>query len=358
MVGYYSVIMAICVFAVLIVQISVGTSSTLTKDKKKIFHCLFTSIAVAAFCEWLGVILQGTGGSTRFLHIIIKALELSIAPLIGVLISWVIEIRNKKVIIIAVCVHAVLEILSGIFGFIYTVDSNSTYTHAKFYWIYIVAYLISMGYFIYVASKNMKRYQYNGMAYFISVVIFMLVGIGIQLVNSELKVVYIVLSVASIMMYVFTLEMVMQSDNLTELINRRGYENYISHLDKESVILFFDVDNFKEANDLYGHTYGDECLRKTGNAIKATYAKYGKCFRYGGDEFCVVMTKNTQKAREVNNLFLHEMAEKRKLDENLPDVSIGYAHYYPESDNILSVIETADKMMYKQKNENKKMNNN
>lgn len=355
MVGYYSAIVWLSIFAVVVIQISVGISSTLTKDKKKVFNLLFSAIAIATFCEWLGVLLQGTGSSTRIFHIVIKALELSIAPSIGFLISWVIELRKTKLALCFLAAHAVLEIFSGVFGFIYSVDSNSTYTHAKFYPIYIVAYLISIVYFIYVASKNMKRYQYNGLPFFAMVVVFMLSGIIVQLVNSEIRIVYVVLSIASIMMYVFTLEMVMQTDNLTELINRRGYENYVSHLDKECVILFFDVDDFKNANDKYGHSYGDSCLKKTGSALKIAYAKYGKCFRYGGDEFCVIMTKNVQNVSSANEIFKNTMAKMRSYDEKLPYVSIGYAHFYPENDNILTTIEEADKMMYADKSRRKTM---
>ena len=139
MIGYYSAIVWMSIFAVVVIQISVGVSSTLTKDKKKVFNLLFSAIAISALCEWLGVMLQGSGGKTRIIHIIIKALELSIAPSIGFLISWVIELRRVKVPLVFLGVNAVLEILSGVFGFIYTVDSNSTYTHAKFYPIYIVA---------------------------------------------------------------------------------------------------------------------------------------------------------------------------------------------------------------------------
>ena len=184
-------------------------------------------------------------------------------------------------------------------------------------------------------------------------VVFMLTGIIVQLINSEIRIVYVVLSIASIMMYVFTLEMVMQTDNLTELINRRGYENYISHLDKECIILFFDIDNFKNANDKYGHTYGDSCLKKTGNALKTAYAKYGKCFRYGGDEFCVIITRNMQNVEKASEVFKATMEKMRSYDRKLPDVSVGFSHFYPENDSILTSIEEADKMMYDNKSKHK-----
>ena len=350
---YYSAIMLVNIVALIIMQVSVGSSSTLTKDIKKIFHFLFSIIAFSAFCEWLGVLLQGTGESTKIIHIIVKALELSLAPSIGFLFSWVIEIRHKKAVISFLCIHALIELASGFLGFIYKVDDNSTYTHASFYWIYVLAYLVSIIYFIYVSAKNTKRYQYNEMVYFSLVVVFMLVGIAIQLIKSDIRIVYTVLTIASIMMYVFTFEMVMQTDNLTELINRRGYEHYVSHIDKECTIIFFDIDDFKKANDIYGHSFGDKCLRLTGQAIKRSYGRFGKCFRYGGDEFCVIITKEDESIRVLNKSFEDEMNKNREFEPKLPFVSFGYAHFYPESDNILTVIEQADKMMYENKQKNK-----
>ncbi|MDO4364375.1 MAG: GGDEF domain-containing protein [Clostridia bacterium] len=343
---YYTAIIFLSIFAVLIIQISIFTSGTLTKDKKRIFHLLFSMIALGAFCEWLGVLLQSTGPSTRIFHIVIKAIELSVAPSIGVLIAWVLEIRAQKLAAIGLTVNMFLEFLSGIFGFIYSVDSNSNYTHAKFYFIYIIAYVLSMIYFIYIASKNIKRYQYNGISYFAMVVLFMIAGIIVQLIFSEMKIVYVVLAIASVMMYVFTLEMIMQTDKLTELINRRGYENYISHLDSECVVLFFDVDRFKDANDMYGHSFGDMCLSKIGTAIKNTYARFGKCFRYGGDEFCVILTKNFNGVEELNKKFVAEIKKLKQKDSRIPDVTIGYAFFNPENGTVLQTIEEADKMMY------------
>ncbi len=112
----------------------------------------------------------------------------------------------------------------------------------------------------------------------ISIVVFMLSGIVIQSIYSELKVDYAIMSVNAIMLYVFTLEMIQQTDQLTELINRRGYENYITHLDDECIVVFFDIDKFKEANDVNGHAYGDVCISRVGRAIKKIYYRYGKCF--------------------------------------------------------------------------------
>lgn len=343
---FYTAAIFFSIFAVLIVQVSVFTSGTLTKDKKRIFYMLFSSIALAALCEWLGVALQGAGPSTRLAHIFVKAIELSAAPVIGVLIAWVIEIRQKKLAIAFIVANTVIECSSGVLGFVYSVDANSNYTHSKFYFIYIIAYFLSMIYFIYIASKNIKKYQYNGLSYFALVVVFMIFGIIVQFIVSDLRIVYVVLAMASIMMYVFTLEMIMQTDKLTELINRRGYENFISHIDYECVVLFFDIDKFKEVNDVYGHMYGDVCLAKIGKVLKEVYARSGKCFRYGGDEFCVILTKNLEDVKKYNDEFYAKIEQLQKEDDRIPRASIGYSFFNPENNSIQQTIEEADKMMY------------
>lgn len=337
----------------LVVQISVNKSGTLSAKEKRTFHLLFSFIAAASFCEWLGVCLQNAGEHTRIIHIAVKATELSMAPFIAVFIAWIIDGKIFRPIFAILGFHALLELLSGFFGFIYCVDGNSFYFHAKYYWIYIASYLISILYAVIVVVKNVKKYQYTGVLYFAASVLFLICGIVTQSVDSELRVDYAVMSTASIMLYTFDLEMIQQTDKLTELINRRGYENSIKSLDVPCVIIFFDIDRFKAINDTFGHVCGDECLRVTGKTIKNVYARYGKCFRFGGDEFCVIQTKNISETDKLNGIFLNAMANTKISGDYTPRVSLGYAAFNPESDYINDKIEEADRMMYRFKEEHR-----
>ena len=350
---YYTAIIFLNIFAMLIIQLCISNSNTLTEMRKKQFYKLFNVIIIAAFCEWLGNYLQGSGSSTRILHIIVKAIELSIAPSIGFFVAWIIEKKDTKPVYLYLIAHAVIEVLSGIFGFVYLVDSNSVYTHGSFYWIYILAYMLSVVYVIVIVLRNLKRYQYNGGKYFGLVILFMLTGIIVQTINSSLKVDYVTLGIAAIMIYVFTLEMIYQTDELTELVNRRGFENYISHLQEKCILLFIDVDSFKAINDTYGHAYGDVVLKTIGRMIRRQYAKYGKCFRYGGDEFCVVVTKRLEEIDLLNSSVNQTLAQLRKEDHRLPTISLGYAYYDQNYENVLDSIEEADRMMYLHKKEKK-----
>lgn len=343
---YYTVIIFLNIFAMCIMQLCVSRSNTLTLKRKNLFRWLYTIIIIAAFCEWLGNYLQGSGESTRILHIVVKAIELSVSPAIAFLFTGIFEKKHEKAILLFLIAHAVLECLSGAFGFIYSVDAQSIYMHGTFYWIYVLAYILSIVYCVIIVMRNINKYQYSGAGFFIMIMVFMLTGVIIQMHDSNLKVDYVTLGIAATMTYIFTLEMIQQTDELTELLNRRGYENVISHIDQSCVAIFFDVDRFKEINDTYGHAFGDEILKKIGRAIRHHYAKYGKCFRYGGDEFCVILTNHQEEVEQMNEKFLEKISEKRKETPKLPTVSIGYAYYNPDNQNFQDVIEEADKMMY------------
>jgi diguanylate cyclase (GGDEF)-like protein len=355
---YYTLIMTLAVLSMLAMFVCVSSSGTMNRIRKRYFRLLFISVSIAAFCEWFAICLQGTGSGTRVLHILVKAVELSVAPSICFLMAGVIENRCRRFILIFLGTNSLLEFLSGIFGFIYSVDINSNYTHSAFYWIYIVVYVFSISYGISVILRNIKKYQYGGIVFFGMIVFFILFGIIAQLLNSDMKVDYITIAVAAIMLYVFTLEMIQQTDELTGLINRRGYENHLSCIDDKCLILMFDVDKFKDVNDKYGHQFGDHCLRQIGDSIRANYSKYGKCFRIGGDEFCVIQTKDTDQIETINKSFFNMMEKDRELEKQMPYVSIGYVLFDPQVNNIQDALAAADKMMYKFKNEHKKMYDN
>lgn len=341
--NYYTVALFLSTLAMVIIQICVDKSNILTKKRKHLFKSLFNVIIVCSICEWCGWYLQSVDSKARLFHILVKTIELSLAPMIGCLVAWIIEKRDEKFVYWVLSINCILEVLSALFGFIFYVDVNGIYHHADFYWIYVVMYLLSLCYCNFIIFKNTKKYQYNGSGYFLVLSLFLLTGIGIQLFNSQLKVIYFTLCIGSIMLYVFTLEMISQTDELSGLLNRRGFENCVCRLENTSIVIFFDVDDFKNINDQYGHSFGDEVIEKIGWQLKRVYAKYGKCFRYGGDEFCVVLNYRLDDVETLNRQFLEYL---RKEDIN---VSLGYAYYEVGHIHIDDVIKQADENMYQNK---------
>ena len=178
----------------------------------------------------------------------------------------------------------------------------------------------------------------------------LMVGIGIQFVYSSIRIDYLCIAVGNMLFYIRYYKIMLQVDAVTRLLNRRCYDVSIADLGSRAVVLFFDVDKFKQVNDTYGHSAGDVCLRTVAQQLRNVYGKYGLCYRIGGDEFCVILQNGIEKAEELNRQFADAIKTVQKEDAKMPGVSMGYAYYDNSVSHIRDVIEEADAMLYRNKN--------
>jgi diguanylate cyclase (GGDEF)-like protein len=78
-------------------------------------------------------------------------------------------------------------------------------------------------------------------------------------------------------------------DPLTALANRRQLPEALRAVQPQgALLLFFDLDDFKQINDRYGHPVGDECLKRFASALRECFRPGDTLVRYAGDEFLVV----------------------------------------------------------------------
>ena len=122
---------------------------------------------------------------------------------------------------------------------------------------------------------------------------------------------------------------------------------------EETLLFFFDVDNFKQINDTYGHAYGDHALEETGAAIDSVFGKEGHCYRIGGDEFCAMVRKTEESAQRYLSYFEAEIKHRRAEDRRLPGVSVGYGSFVPGKGSVADAVKKADAMMYEYKRNRK-----
>lgn len=116
------------------------------------------------------------------------------------------------------------------------------------------------------------------------------------------------------------------------------------------MLIVFDVDDLKHVNDVFGHVKGDLCLSIIADCIKKAYAKYGYCYRVGGDEFCVLL-KNSRIEESCCAQFESFIEKKRKKYNYLPSVSYGSALLL--TGDIVSIKDLADQNMYLNKKKHK-----
>ena len=88
------------------------------------------------------------------------------------------------------------------------------------------------------------------------------------------------------------------TDELTGLSNRRCFDNTLEkeflralRYNNKLTLVMFDIDHFKTVNDTYGHPCGDYILKEVANAALQTFRKTDTVFRFGGEEFVVILTE-------------------------------------------------------------------
>ena len=152
------------------------------------------------------------------------------------------------------------------------------------------------------------------------ILVFFASGMGMRLCNRQIRADYPCLAFAVMFTYLYYSGVVQNADALTGLRNRRGYDSQLSHLRRPAILLMMDVNRFKAVNDQFGHQYGDRVLQTIARAMQRAYGREGRCYRIGGDEFCVIFDGSQDQARTRTEQFRALLAAER---EKLPRLMRG-----------------------------------
>lgn len=146
------------------------------------------------------------------------------------------------------------------------------------------------------------------------------------------------------------------TDTLTGIGNRLALRrDFDSYLNTDLHVIMLDIDNFKMVNDRYGHLSGDRALADTGKLIASQFGTE-HCYRYGGDEFMMVVPEMSRD--EVRNHIDYLMSNQPVIEddpEKRPiNYSIGYCSGNAANHFELSVLlNKADELMYEAKTSGK-----
>ncbi|HHO0099745.1 TPA: tetratricopeptide repeat-containing diguanylate cyclase [Clostridioides difficile] len=138
-------------------------------------------------------------------------------------------------------------------------------------------------------------------------------------------------------------------DGLTNVYNRKSfdimYEKYIEKDDNFALVMI-DIDNFKLINDNYGHKFGDVVIKGITNTICVMLEQDDKVFRYGGEEFSVLIrNKSGEEVVDIIDNIRVAIANKKWSEDVTVTISAGVAHISGSK----NVLEEADKNLYKAK---------
>jgi len=146
-------------------------------------------------------------------------------------------------------------------------------------------------------------------------------------------------------------------DSLTGIPNRRWMDQILNELIIAKVphaIVLIDLDDFKSINDTYGHTVGDEVLKAFANHMQENIEHQGMCFRYGGEEFMVILPSTTIDVAL-------DLAENLRIKQAMLDttcgrpvtMSAGVTAFTATIKTANQIISIADQALYKAKQSGK-----
>lgn len=378
MLDYYFAVILITIMLMVVSLLQLSENKTFSRKIKENYITIAIFIILGAFCEFCNVRYDTYPGGSKTIHGIIKAIELSVAPIIPILYVRIIDHpKNDKIPklisnILILC-NIAFQVSSIFVPFIFYIDDTNVYNHGKYYYIYIVIYITNIFIFIIELLQYTKRYQMRNLKSLIAILCFLFLGLSIHWVNSDIRTDWLVVGIIFTMFLVYYSDLSLKVDALTDLLNRNSYQFILKKLDYRSIIIIFDCNNFKEVNDTYGHLIGDDVLKIIAKEIMNVYSKYGYCYRIGGDEFAVIFKQGVidnignisnfvEGLNSKFNSLIEEYDQERYPLQN--GVSIGWSVFegiygvnsrdenYIDS-LVKGTLKNADQNMYQNKQDNK-----
>ncbi len=147
-------------------------------------------------------------------------------------------------------------------------------------------------------------------------------------------------------------------DPLTQISNRTAFDESISKQlssfrrhQAHFSLMIIDIDYFKKVNDTYGHIAGDKVLKSVAQAINSTIRQSDEAFRYGGEEFVVILSNTKRAGANFIAERMRRQIEKLSVGIN-PSISVTVSIGTASSDvvkDVTEILEFADKALYRAK---------
>ena len=154
----------------------------------------------------------------------------------------------------------------------------------------------------------------------------------------------------------FMLERKTLHDKLTNAYNREFFDKRIEKIilehnksDKNSAIILFDIDYFKDVNDTYGHNTGDDVLKELVSRIQNSIRESDHLIRWGGEEFIVLISTKSLDEAKATAEHLRSMIENHYFN-NVEKITCSFGvTLHKGNEPIMQTVDRADKALYKSK---------
>jgi diguanylate cyclase (GGDEF)-like protein len=152
------------------------------------------------------------------------------------------------------------------------------------------------------------------------------------------------------------LEQLATTDELTQLANRRGFEQELNRAlsraerhGEEGVLVYVDLDDFKPVNDTHGHAAGDAVLCQVASVLRENIREMDVVGRLGGDEFAIILTGTSREDGLVRAESLNQVLNQASVLWNRERIEISASfgmQGFVGGDNAAALMASADQAMY------------
>ena len=219
---------------------------------------------------------------------------------------------------------------------------------------------------LYRYSRMMERYEFDEIAVFLPS--FLAIGFVLYSYRRIQKLEYEMIRRREMERQLLKSEKLFKNlsitDDLTQLYNSRYFykklkeeSNKLIRYKQPLSLLLIDIDDFKRINDRYGHLQGDNILKKAGSVIQNCLRKTDSAYRYGGEEFTVILPGTgiegaINVAKKIRRVFVAQDFSSIPNETLHMSVSIGACQFKPEED-MEAFVKRTDDALYRAKRNGK-----
>lgn len=355
--------MGVLILGVLLISSSLVRQRRLMSDRVFSAMCILTMVSCAA--DTAGFVCDGQNDTTSVvIAFLVDTFTYVTNILVCVLWCLYVDLRlyaSKRHVISTlkkICAPAIIGLLGLVIntftGIVFYIDNDGVYQRGK-----AAAYYFVLTYFYLIASIFIRRAHKKkmGATKFVPVWMFLipiLVCAVIQLFVYGISLTWCSVAIGLVSMHMSLQNELMYLDPLTRLYNR----NYLNHTinqyrnSKLNILgIMLDMDGFKEINDTYGHSEGDEALVEMSRLLERSVPGKAIPIRYAGDEFMILIPGDNRE--ELDEIVRAVRREEKEFNESGKkpyklSFSLGTSTFGGDSDPD-DFLKEMDRNMYQEK---------
>jgi diguanylate cyclase (GGDEF)-like protein len=269
--------------------------------------------------------------------------------------------KIKKAFKFIVLINFLFLLLTPVFKYAFYITQNNQFVTGNLYFVMVLLMMLPLLLVLFTLL-----YNYTSTSFLNSRVVALILFLTLSIIMTtaylqleytfEMSAILPVITVTLFILHLMLVSKVITQDHLTKVQNKLGLEAYMSQLYKTinyyTAVIFFDLDEFKELNDKYGHKKGDEALSEFAKILYNETKNKDTVARIGGDEFLVILLADKMEQIDVYIKSVKEHINKYNKQKDNVKLKYSYGVSIKKPGEALKkedLISQADKEMYKNK---------